>query len=465
MINSKLGKNFILSISAQLVALSVSFVSNLILPKFLSELNYAYWQTYFLYTSYVGILHFGVLDGIVLKYSQFDYDTLDTQSIRSVFRLVLIADLIMGTIICFFSFITFSTPYNIIGVFVAIGIVTRHSFTYSSYTFQITNRISLYAKLIIAQKLVSLITFCVLVILRVENFFWYCICDLLSDIFACLILSVQNRACYLGPLLSFKNALNEYFDDLKSGVLLVVANWSSILIVGLGRMIVQWKWGELVFGKASFAFSVTNLFLSFVTALSIVLFPSLKRMDSEDLPEVYIKIQKILTPFMIGILLLYFPGCLVLHMWLPKYDVSLSYLGLLLPMILFTSKASLLTNNYLKALRKEKEMFIINIVCVIIAFILNYLGAFLFDNINIILVTTVIVTFIRTFLSERIIHKTLHFNDSAKFWKYSIEEIAMSVLFMISTCMKKAVVGFASYFFILFAYYLVIFFSRRYIKK
>ena len=36
----------------------------------------------------------------------------------------------------------------------------------------------------------------------------------------------------------------------------MLANWSAMLIVGGAKMIIQWHWDELVFGKVSFAFSV-----------------------------------------------------------------------------------------------------------------------------------------------------------------------------------------------------------------
>ena len=71
---SQIKKNMIISILAQIISLVVSFIMNLILPKYISEFQYAYWQTYLLYVGYVGILHFGLLDGIVLRYSQYEYD-------------------------------------------------------------------------------------------------------------------------------------------------------------------------------------------------------------------------------------------------------------------------------------------------------------------------------------------------------------------------------------------------------
>ena len=86
---SQIKKNIGLSIIAQIISLAVSFVMNLILPKFISEYQYALWQTYLLYIGYVGILHFGLLDGIVLRYSQYDYGELDKPRIRSQFKCLL----------------------------------------------------------------------------------------------------------------------------------------------------------------------------------------------------------------------------------------------------------------------------------------------------------------------------------------------------------------------------------------
>ena len=58
----KFAKNVIYSVLAQIISLSVSFVLTLIVPRFIDEYQYAYWQTYVLYVGYVGVLHFGLLD-------------------------------------------------------------------------------------------------------------------------------------------------------------------------------------------------------------------------------------------------------------------------------------------------------------------------------------------------------------------------------------------------------------------
>ena len=79
----KLAKNMAVSIAAQAVSVLVSFVMSLVVPSLVSEYTYAYWQMYMLYVGYVGVLHFGLLDGLVLRYGAYDYGELDKARIRS----------------------------------------------------------------------------------------------------------------------------------------------------------------------------------------------------------------------------------------------------------------------------------------------------------------------------------------------------------------------------------------------
>ena len=82
----QIAKNVSLSLFAQFVSLAVSFIMGLIVPKFIDEYQYAYWHTFLLYVSYVGVLHFGLLDGIVLRYSQYEYEELDKKQYRGAAR-------------------------------------------------------------------------------------------------------------------------------------------------------------------------------------------------------------------------------------------------------------------------------------------------------------------------------------------------------------------------------------------
>lgn len=447
-------KNVGMSIVAQVISLTVSFIMNLILPKFISEYQYALWQTYLLYVGYVGILHFGLLDGIVLRYSQYDYDELDKQRIRSQFKCLLV----MTSVFCLISITCASlfckSEMRLVFIMMAVGIITRTMFTYTSYSFQITNRIKYYAEMIIGYRIFYGCGAIVMLLLGFHNFYYFCLVDLCSDIFGILFSARNNKGMYFGTSLNIKETLEEAKKNISAGIMLMISNWSSFLLTGSARLIIQWHWDKITFGKVSFAFSITNLFLTFVTAISVVLFPSLKRTDKQNLPGLYQKIRGAINPLLIVMLLFYYPGCWILRKWLPMYDNSLNYLGILLPIIIFTSKISLLTNNYLKALREEKKMLVINLASVGIAVLLFSLSAYLANNLRILLMSIVIAIMICSVLSESVVMKTLNIFDVRSF----LGEIAMTVVFISTTMLCSQKKGILIY---VMAVVVYLFFNRK----
>lgn len=422
----KLAKNMTLSLVAQLISLAASFVFGMIVPRYIDEYQYSYWQMYLLYVGYVGVLHFGLLDGLVLRYSQYDYDELDKARLRSQFQLLLGFTSALAFLTCLASSFFLEGVTLWIVVLVAIGIITKNIFFYTSYTFQITNRITQYAILVILQKAVYAITVVILLLCKVNDFYWYCIADLMGDVVAIIIGACLNRGLYFGKALALKECFKESWLNISAGIMLMIANFSFGFLIGGAKMVIQWRWDELVFGKVAFSFSISNLFLTFVTAIGVVLFPSLKRMEEDQLPNLYVKIRDTISPLLFYVMLLYFPGCWILEMWLPAYSESLVYIGILLPIIIFSTKVSLLTNNYLKAYRKEKMMLLINVISVVIGFVLFLLGAYVFSSLDFVLYSTVFVIMLRSIASEVAVMKYVKKNFTLDY----IVEFVMTVAFV-----------------------------------
>ncbi len=438
----KFAANVVMSIAAQIVSLAVSFVLTLIVPRYIDEYQYAYWQTYVLYVGYVGVLHFGLLDGLVLRYSKYDYEELDKARLRSQFATLLIFTSAVTVITGAVSLLALGGTNKLIFSLVAIGIVTKNLVTYSSYMLQITNRINKYVILTIAQRLTYGVAVAVLLILRVNDFYWYCLADLCGDVVGIVIGVSFNRGLYLGKMIKPSEAFKEIKVNVASGIILMLANWSAMLMIGSAKMIIQWRWDELVFGKVSFAFSVSNVFLVFVTAISVVLFPSLQRIDQSKLPEMYKSIRSALSPFLFFIMLFYFAGCWILDKWIPKYSESLIYLGILLPIIIYSSKVSLLTNNYLKVYRKEKYMLIVNAISIAVGIALFALCAYAFDHLIALIASVVFVIMLNSVLAEIFVSRIIRVN----LVKHYIIEAVMTVAFILCASLLPRWWGCLAYF-------------------
>lgn len=271
---------------------------------------------------------------------------------------------------------------------------------YTSYTFQSTNRITQYSFCVIIQRLVYVAFVVICLFAQIQDFRLYCLAEITGDFAAVLFGFACGRELYVGKGLSFKKTALEAKNCILAGMPLMIANLSSGLYIGSAKMIIQWRWDEIVFGKMSFAFSMFTVFLSFIMAVSVVLFPSLKRLDNEELPQLYRKIRAAISPMLFFALLLYFPMCYIIEKWLPNYADSLKYLGMLLPLMVFTAKVSLLTNNYLKIYRKEKMMLFINCVTVGVCVLGELIGAYWFNSIDLLILVLVLSCVARSIVSE-----------------------------------------------------------------
>lgn len=445
----KLAKNMIVSVAAQAVTLLVSFILYLVVPRYVSEYTYSYWQMYMLYIAYVGVLHFGLLDGLVLRYGAYDYNELDRSRIRSQFMMLLFMLSCFAVLLGVTSLFVFEGERRFVFLLVAVGIVTKNLATYNSYIFQITNRIERYAAVTIVQRGFFGLISVALLLGNVDYFVWYCVADIAGDLLGFALGVLFNRAqVYFGRGIPRREFMEETKANLSAGILLMLANWSSVLLIGSARMITEWRWGELVFGKVSFAFSLTNVFLTFVTAVSVVLFPSLKRLDREKLPEMYGNIRKAISLFMCFALVMFFPGSYIVEKWIPAYAVSLQYLAILVPIVVFSSKVNLLTNNYLKVYRKEKSMLLVNLVSVALGAGLFFASAYLFDDLNILLYSVVVAIVFNSVLSEIVVMKLI----GKRFYVSIFLEVAMAAGFIAIAVLLPLWWGMLAYFLLFLVY-------------
>ncbi len=91
------------SVSANFLNLSISIVASFIVPKLLGLEQYGYWQLYLFYVGYTGFFHFGLADGIYLRYGGKYYDELDKAMMHSQYWLLTVLEIVIFIAIILFS--------------------------------------------------------------------------------------------------------------------------------------------------------------------------------------------------------------------------------------------------------------------------------------------------------------------------------------------------------------------------
>lgn len=353
--------NLVYAVVAQGIGLLSSVLTSLVLPKFLGVEDYAYWQLFLLYSSYSGFALLGLNDGIYLRLGGKRYSEVDHGELKAQQCVVAVSQLFVATCCLAAILAAGFEPYRslVLALCVLFGVLTNLT-QCLRYVFQCTNltRISSLADLF--SKGLFVVFMATVLLMGADTSLPFIVGYIACQTVAFLYVLTCARDT-LRAKASFRGVLRTCASDVRAGLMIMVAYYADSLIVGFTRMLTDWRLGLAAFGKLSLSFSLTNFVLAFIGQVSMVAFPVLKRLDAEGQREKYLAIRLMLHTVLPCAYLLYVPAKLILGLWLPAYSESLVYLALTMPLCVYSCKANLLFNTYMKMGRREGTLCAVNV--------------------------------------------------------------------------------------------------------
>lgn len=398
-------KNFSYSFSANLISLIIRVTYVIILPRFIGVVDFGYWQLYFLYTQFLHCCHLGLVDGIYLKIGGILYKDINKKRlIPQLSVLTFLSLFFFGIINLYILCFNLSPEKGYILFIISLDIIFMIPRTFFSIIFQATNMIKAFSISIITESLVSFFMIILFIIFNMYSFEILILGDLLGRICSLVI-----SACFapefckivLPNKYNFKDAIN----NIKIGSFLLLANMASVLMLSIFKLIIENKWGIVTFSKISLALSITNMLMVVISSASVVLYPILKRINTNMFFNLYISLKNICSVSLLIALLLFYPFSFILKWWLPNYIESINYISLLAPLMLFESQTILINNNFYKALRKEKIIFFINVFTILLVLLLGIALKCLDINLEIALFGVLLISIAKFILGDYILSK------------------------------------------------------------
>lgn len=401
-------RNLFYACGAQIVSFLLSILLSLILPKCLGLEDYAYWQLFIFYASYTGIFHFGLTDGLYLRLGGRQYHQLNFSEIKAqMFTMVLIQLFIGCMIAVFVQFTSYSIQRKEILYFTIYYMIVGNISWFFGYLFQAVNLIDKYARAVIINKVIVIVSFMVLIFQHKTSCFdyvkWYCASQTTMCLYS--LLCVKEILC--AKLCSLRCLRKELKINVSCGSILTLSNISGNLIIGATRQIIDLKWGLVTFGKISMAFSLTMFFQQFINQIGNVFFPVLRRKQQDSIQDFYTNITILFSIILPMIFVFYIPLTYVMQIWLSQYGESLKYMLVLLPVCVFEGKMSVLCTTVLKVYRKEKKLLIINVVSMILSVSSVFIITAILSNIWITMSITVFIIIAREIYAENYVRKLL----------------------------------------------------------
>lgn len=360
----------------QLLSFSSNVIMFLTLPKKLNVSNFGYWQLFLLYTSYVGFFHFGLNDGIHLRYGGKNYNLVQKGLLKGQFLLLLLIQLLIVLIVIIYIYNDnlWSADKHFIIFFCLIFMVISNLTSFITSLLQSCNRIKEFSNTIIISTVTLLVGMIVLFYFKIYNYRYYIFVYVIAYLFSFIYALIITKDLILSKIRNIKKDIfvKEFWNNISCGFLLMLSIIFSILTIGFGRFLIENLWGIKIFSKVSLALTVIMFFIFFIRQISVIIFPLLKNTNFETQRK-SLKLSIVIMDFLLLLIPLFYPlVSIFINYWLPNYSDTLIYVVLLIPVCIYDGKMQVLYLTYLKVLRKEKFLFFVNFIsflsCLVICF-------------------------------------------------------------------------------------------------
>ena len=409
--NKKIIKNIVIVALSNFIKLLSGVLVAFIIPKMMGENNYGYYKTYTLYLTYVGLFHFGFCDGLFQIYAGKRYEELDKSSFRLYSKFLVGFQFLFALIICLVSLFYINNEYGYIFFFIGISMFASNVITHYQFISQVTGRFKELSIVTFIQSVLQASSVVILFILwkskvlselnfKIYTIIWTGILLLMAIWYV-----FKYRDITFGKSSNLETEKKILLSFFRIGFPLMIANLSTSLVLALDKQFVSiltnngfFTIGE--FGVYSFSYTMLQVITTVISAISTVLYPTIRTFTEEKLKKEYNNLISIIAIVTSVCLLSYQPLCYIVTNWLPKYVNSLEVFSVILPGIVISSCITMIMYNYYKSSNKYIKFFIITIIILIISFVANIVVFYLFNTLISISMASIFTLGIWYFVSE-----------------------------------------------------------------
>lgn len=357
-------RGIIYIVTANALTLVMNVITNFILPKYLSMESYAMLKTFSLYTTYIGVVHLGFVDGIYITYGGKNFSDIDRIALQEDVSTLRIFQVIMTAI---FAGVAWVLKDKILLAF-AFAIIPRNMASFFKMLFQATGKFRKYSMLLNVSTIFTFVVNILLIFfIKSDNFSFFLIGYLAVDFAVYFVIEyIMYRYSHKICLLTFK--WYSLYENIKTGILVMFGNLFSFFLIGMDRWFIKMLMSVSAFAQYSFAASIENMLNLLVTPVTITLYNyfCVKRTVKD--------IKRIKTWLLIGgavMIATLFPIKFIMEKYLMNYIKSISVLTLLFSAQYIGLIEKGIYINLYKAERKQKNYFLKLLVVIAAGFILN----------------------------------------------------------------------------------------------
>lgn len=362
----KFRKALIKVFSVNFLQLITNLIVGFCVPYILSLQGYAYLKTFTLYMSYAGLLHFGLIDGIFIKYGGKKIEKINKGDLRAEHDFLIILSIIVMIIFIVFGLIFNNLPLLIFG----ITIIPYMLGMFFQMFFQAIGEFSKYQRIMFIYIFVYMITnFFLSIILKCKNYIPYCLTIFISYILEVIYCEFEFRKKYKKNNNKFD--FNNIFNLMKVGFVILLGNLIVVGLFGIDKWFIKIFFDVNDFAYYSFAVSLLNIINVLVKAVSITFYSYLcKKSFKEPLSDIRDYLL-VFGGFASGT---YFGFSLIVNLFIKKYIPSLNIISITFSALPYMILINVLYINLYKTNKDEKKYLKVVAIILFISIFYNFLA-------------------------------------------------------------------------------------------
>ncbi|MCP3873881.1 MAG: hypothetical protein GY699_12075 [Desulfobacteraceae bacterium] len=371
------------------LVLFLSSIQAFIIPKYLSVEDYGYWQVFMLYASYVGIIHLGFIDGLLMRWAGKNIGEFNGE-IEVAFRFLLMELMIIAVPLALLFSMFFDSRFKYISMMIIIFAIIYAIASFFNYMAQATRNFVL---LSVVNAIRSLTFILVLILMfHFEYSDYRYVIFTYSASFVVVIFAMVYAFHQHVYLEGSTFSRSWYFgrEHIKIGAFVLMGNLIVIIILTVDRLMVSTFFRIEEFAAYAFALVVLTIFYTFIMAVSQVLFPNLCIMAIDSRITLYRLGKPAIVICWATLLVLYFPISRAVKFYLPDYTNSLPLMQILVSAIGFGSLIQILHVNFYKAYRMQRKYFFCGLMALALSIALNLAAIEIFGTLKSIAFATVL---------------------------------------------------------------------------
>jgi O-antigen/teichoic acid export membrane protein len=369
-----------------------------------------------LYGAYVGILHFGFIDGILVRWAGKELVEVGNE-IKTAFRFLLLEQIIIIALLALLFYFLFNPLFKWMALAILVYALIFNLTAFFRFTAQAVKKFKLLAAVNLSRGAAFLLLILLIFALGFPDYPRVIFALLTAYLIPLFILTFFFRShLFQGEKSSFSSLWNYGKENINIGIFVLMGNFALVLFLTIDRLMVSSFFPIKQFAIYAFAVTMNMVVYTFVQAISQVFFPYLSGSAIQLRNRAYLLAKPALILSWAAILTIYFPLTKLIEFYLPHYISSLPVMQVLLCTVGFGSLIQILHVNYFKTYRKQRQYFLFGISTLILAVILNFLAIKFWCTLNSVAIAT-LISFAVWYMLNELSLKQVSGENNREVWK------------------------------------------------